>query len=506
MITKARLNQLPIRLDGKGTGNKGDHHDANKGSPAWRGARLKTETNRPTVISHWITRALIAVALLVFIVTPILALVWSRQPFPGFVVEHTLVIANIEGVNWSGKREGLNYPERVVSVDGVSVTTPGQFASALSHLSYGKLIEIGTTTPDGAIQTHPFIKLERLAGVDMARLFWLPYGIGLIYLFLGMWIYRLRGDTRAGRAFADFCACAAIMIALTFDLSTTHVGAFLWTAALALMGSTLISLALVFPQGLGSTKQRNWLNFLLFSISGALMVWGLMGLYSRTNAWEYIQIWRTGYAYTAIAILIFLGMQVIRVLTNPPGLVKQQARIILWGSLLAFFPLMIWFAIPQLLRMNIPWNPVIFLPLLLIFLGSIGLAILRYRLWDIDLLIRRTLLYTLLTIILATLYWLSVLVIGIILRDMTNSNRLATILAIPIIAILAEPIHKQVQNLIDRRFYRQKYDAEKTLEEFTAGLRDDVNLQSLSDRLQMMVQETLQPEEISLWLYKPKKK
>jgi uncharacterized membrane-anchored protein YjiN (DUF445 family) len=89
---------------------------------------------------------------------------------------------------------------------------------------------------------------------------------------------------------------------------------------------------------------------------------------------------------------------------------------------------------------------------------------------------------------------------------MTNANRLATILAIPIIAILAEPIRRQVQNILDRRFYRQKYDAERTMEEFIDGLRDDVNLQSLSDRLQTMVQETLQPEEISLWLYTPRKK
>jgi hypothetical protein len=237
-----------------------------------------------------------------------------------------------------------------------------------------------------------------------------------------------------------------------------------------------------------------------------LAIWGAVGLYSKTDPWEYIQIWRTGYMYAALATLVFLGMQVMRVLTSPPGLVKQQARIILSGSLLAFFPLMIWFAIPQLLNLDIPWDPVIFLPLLLIFLGSIGVAILRYRLWDLDLLIRRTLLYTLLTIILAALYWLSVLAIGLVLRDMTNSNRLATILAIPIIAILAEPIHKQVQNIIDRRFYRQKYDTEKTLEEFIAGLRDDVNIQSLSNRLQAMVQETLQPEEISLWLYKPRKK
>ena len=469
-------------------------------------ATVETRIDRAALISHWITVTLMVIALVVFLITPVLAISWSKQPFPGFVVEHTLVIANISGTGWSGPREGMNYPQRVISVEGVSVTTPAQFTSAISDLPTGRSVDIQTEFPDGTIQSHPLITLGKFAWIDMARLFWLPYGIGLVYLMLGMWIYRLRGDTPAGRAFADFCASAAIMIALTFDLSTTHVGALLWTVSLAVLGSTVISLALVFPEELGSKTSRAWLNLLLYSISSVLAIWGALRLNSRTDPWEYVQIWRTGYMYAALGILIFLGMQVIRVLTSPPGLVKQQARIILWGSLLAFFPLVIWFSIPQILNLDIPWNPVIFLPLQLIFLGSIGLAILRYRLWDIDLLIRRTLLYTLLTLILAALYWLSVLAIGLILRDMTNSNRLATILAIPIIAILAEPIHKQVQNLIDRRFYRQKYDAEKTMEEFIAGLRDDVNIQSLSNRLQTMIQETLQPEEISLWLYKPRKK
>ena len=506
MFTKAHLSPPPIHIDGDKALGKEINPQGPTSPPASRRSSIENRTNRAALISHGITISLMTIALIAFLITPFLAISWSRQPFPGFVVEHTLVIANITGDAWGGQRAGMNYPQRVVSVEGESVSNPAQFDSAIAKLQSGRLIEIRTAFPDGTIRTYPFIELEKYAWKDLVRLFWLPYGIGMVYLILGLWIYRLRGDSRAGRAFADFCASAAIMIALTFDLSTTHAGAVLWTVALAVLGSTLISLALVFPQELGSTTHRAWLNLTLYSISTALAIWGVLGLNNKTNPWEYISIWRAGYTYTAIGILVFLGMMVMQVFASPPGLVKQQARIILWGSLLAFLPLTIWFAIPQLAHMEIPWNPVIFLPFLLIFLGSIGLAILRYRLWDIDLLIRRTLLYTLLTLILAALYWLSVLAIGLILRDMTNSNRLATILAVPLIAILAEPLHKQVQNMIDRRFYRQKYDAEKTLEEFIDGLRDDVDLQSLSNRLQSMVQETLQPEEISLWLYTPRKK
>lgn len=506
MFTKAQISQPRVSLEENQAAVAQVSQQGRIDSSPSRGATLTNRITRSALISHGITISLIVVALFVFLVTPFMAITWSRQPFPGFVVEHTVVIANINGGGWSGQKAGLNYPQRVISVDGESVSTPAEFASATADLQTGRLITIETESPDGTLRNYSFIELDKFARMDLVRLFWLPYGIGIFYLLLGLWIYRLRGNTRAGRAFADFCASAAIMIALTFDLSTTHAGSALWTAALAVLGSTLVSLALVFPQELGSTTRRTWLNLLLYSISSVLVIWGVLELNSKTDPWAYVRIWRTGYAYAALGILIFIGIQVMRAYASPPGLVKQQARIILWGSLVAFLPIGFWFTIPQLIHQDIPWNPVIFLPLLLIFLVSIGLAILRYRLWDIDLLIRRTLLYTLLTIILATLYWLSVLAFGFLLRDITNSNRLATILAIPIIAILAEPIHRQLQNAIDRRFYRQKYDAEKTLEEFIAGLRTDVNLLSLSDRLQAMVQETLQPEDVSLWLYTPRKK
>jgi hypothetical protein len=451
-------------------------------------------------IGRWFTRAILAIAILVFLIAPFRAISWSKLPFPGFVVEQTLVITNIGGNNWSGRASGLQYPERVTALNDQPFTNPADYLSALSNETVGSQVNIETVLPDGTQRSYTNILLTRFPNLDLITLFWLPYCIGLVYLALGFWIYRLRGNTQAGRAFTDSCASVAIVTALTFDLSTTHLGAAVWTVVLTLVGSTMIGLAILFPQEVQPINRRTWLHLIFFCVSIALSVWGLLVLHDTSHPWAYIEAWKAIYVYSALSMLVFIAMLVYRLATNPPGLVRQQARIILWGSVMAFTPLVIWFVLPQIVHISIPWNPVLFLPFLLIFPISIGLAILRYRLWDIDLIIRRTLVYTILTVILAALYLVIVFASGMIMRNFTAQSQLALVLSTLAIVAMASPLRARVQKIIDRRFYRQKYDAEKTLEIFSESLREEVDLESLSNRILAVVSETMQPEHTLLWL------
>ena len=133
---------------------------------------------------------------------------------------------------------------------------------------------------------------------------------------------------------------------------------------------------------------------------------------------------------------------------------------------------------------------------------SIGVAILRSRLWAIDLIINRTLVYSILTATLALIYFASVISLQLTFRFVVGRGQPATVIVISTLAIAAlfTPLRRRVQIGIDRRFYRRKYDAAQTLAAFSAALRDKVDLDHLSTDLLALVQETVQPAHVSLWL------
>ena len=134
---------------------------------------------------------------------------------------------------------------------------------------------------------------------------------------------------------------------------------------------------------------------------------------------------------------------------------------------------------------------------------AIGIAILRYRLYDIDILINRTLVYGSLTLMLALVYFGGVTATQVVFTALTGQEeqpQLTIVVSTLVIAALFTPLRRRIQSFIDRRFYRSKYDARKTLEAFSAQLRDETDLNALSEDLVGVVRETMQPAHVSLWL------
>src|SRR5215210_7612207 len=166
-------------------------------------------------------------------------------------------------------------------------------------------------------------------------------------------------------------------------------------------------------------------------------------------------------------------------LISAPGTQSDLGTQTLWGALLEDVMLLSFAAVPV----------------------AIGFAILRYRLYDIDLVINRTLVYGSLTAMLVALYFGSVVFLQYASRILTGGeSQLAIVASTLAIAALFNPLRRRIQNLIDRRFYRRKYDAQKTLSTFSEKLREETDLEALNAELLSVVQETMQPEHVSLWL------
>jgi len=161
----------------------------------------------------------------------------------------------------------------------------------------------------------------------------------------------------------------------------------------------------------------------------------------------------------------------------------------------------IWFSLE--LAGLVPLSALAFTVPLLGLPVAVGIAILKYRLYEIDLIINRTLVYGSLTAMLALVYFGGVAATQAIFRTFAGQEQqpqLAIVISTLVIAALFNPLRRRIQSYIDRRFYRSKYDARKTLEAFSAKLRDATDLDALSDDLVGVVRETMQPAHASLWL------
>jgi len=136
----------------------------------------------------------------------------------------------------------------------------------------------------------------------------------------------------------------------------------------------------------------------------------------------------------------------------------------------------------------------------LIFPICLAVGILRYRLFDIDVIIRRTTSYAIITGLLALVYFGSIVVLQGLLSPFMSDATPAVVLSTLLIAALFLPVRRRVQDVIDRRFNRTRYDAEKTLAAFAATARDETDLDALLSELVRVIQETMEPEHVSVWL------
>jgi hypothetical protein len=188
---------------------------------------------------------------------------------------------------------------------------------------------------------------------------------------------------------------------------------------------------------------------------------------------------------------------------------RQQVKVLVFGFAVLVIEAMVVLTIGGIERPDATTDLALFFSVLNFMawqaLPAIILAvtIARYKLWDIDLVIRRAASYAILTALLLLVYLGSILLLqGLFTRLTGNTSTLATILSTLLIAALFLPLRRRIQGLIDRRFYRRKYDAARVLERFAATARDETDLDALTAELLAVIRETMQPESVSLWLKK----
>jgi hypothetical protein len=277
----------------------------------------------------------------------------------------------------------------------------------------------------------------------------------------------------------------------------------LWTAmarAVSLVGvASFVLFFYTFPDGRFVPRWSRWLAFLTLGV----LIPSILFPHS------YLSILR----YPLLNALVSLGLvatvlcvQFYRYKRVSDGAERQQTKWVVFGTVVALGGYSVFLLLDALLPgalLASIVNSAFFVLVLLIPL-SITVAVLRYRLYDIDIIINRTLVYGPLSATLVALYFVGIVVLQRIFVVLTGEqSTLAVVASTLVIAALFNPLRRRIQSFIDRRFYRRKYDARKTLEAFSARLREETDLEALNGELVEVVTETMQPAYVSLWLRPP---
>jgi hypothetical protein len=439
-------------------------------------------------VSWWLTLTACLTALLACIAAPLLAISWSNRPFPGFMVEPTLVVNDSDGEGWSGRSAGFGFGQLVVRIAGQTVATPAEYDAVIANLAAGQQMSIFTRLPDGTARLYRVIELVPFPRTDLLRLFWLPYFVGLAYFVIGAWIYRVRGYTRPGRALAFFCFCVSATCTLYFDTESTHAGSTVWTVAIAMLGGALLSLAQRFPEEWHPISRRPWILAVPYGVSIGLALFGLWALNNASNPWAYIEAWGAAYRYIALGIIVFLATMFYHAWASKSLLTRRQARIVLLGSILAFLPIVVWLLSP-LFGVTLQFNPALFLPPLVIFPLSVSIAIFRYRLLEVDMLVNRTVFYGIMTAILAGVASGTITLCQKFFVAVTGEKSdVAFVLATLIMVAAFEPIKSRMRALLDSRL-KEAPDSTRNLRTFGHEVHDFLEMSDPKRMTQRLLEE-----------------
>ena len=398
----------------------------------------------------------------------------------------------------AGDRAGIEAGDVLLALDGVPVQSTGDVVEHLharqraSHVSYTLLRLDESRLIDVNLQPAP---------AAQAPMYFVLVGIGVFTLLVGASVRLRQPGTQATLHFFWLSVAFFGMFAFSFTGRLDRLDwVFYWADAIAtlVLAPLFVHFALVFPERAPGSI-RNRLGRLVMPIVYApAVVLGLLqavalagdaGSSVFTTAIE--RVWNLEIAYLAVCVVGGLALMILTLRRVPSVTSKRQLRWIVWGAVLGGLPFVVGYAVPWSLGFDAAPLDVTAIPLSLIPLAFAS-AIVQYRLRDVEVIIKRGLVYTAVVSAMVAIYLvLERLALAVFLDESDGHSSIIALLATAVVVLLAGPVKNAIQSMLDRAHYRDRYDYRRALLGFARELNSDLDLDRLAGRLVTRVTETL---------------
>ena len=451
----------------------------------------------------------------IFIIAPVLAIDWAqRVPFPSVLLQPNLLVSDASGFDW-GPTAQLDALDRIVGIGTTPVTDQVVYDQALINawahgeqdvrVIYERLASI-TPRPCGEMITPGLYRcettrpLQKIEPGEFVSLFVLPYGLGLVYLLIGIWVFRQRGNQRTSQVLALFAGTSSIIFATYFDGLTTN--RLQWVAFLAMGASSgaLLSLSLLFPETARVIERRPLIRFLVYVPGLAFAALASIALLTANDPWAYVAWQRWVLVALAAAIPVFIGLQIYRRWRSDSPIVLQQSRIILWGSTFALLPFVIWVGL-SIFRPT-PFNPWLYMFSTILFPLSIAYAMLRYHQLNFDQLLTAAASYVLAGMLVVVIYFGIAYLVSLVAGSSQTlfANPGLAVLFVLLAVVLLDVPRQRLERTIERIFFKSRYDTQALLQNYSRRLTEVSELSSVVQLLREQVLGYFRPEMLYVYL------
>jgi phosphoserine phosphatase RsbU/P len=459
--------------------------------------------------SSWLFYGLSGFMTLVIIASFIAALSWINRPYPGYLVYDFPLVGSMSMEDWPGRRAGLVFLERVVSVNGHPIWKGRDVYRIVREESPGILYryELGSK----AERRELAIPSTVFTGWDFFMVFFLTFAGGATVFCLGFVVYLLKPRVKVSWVFFLLCLFLSLYMVTSFEIQSTYLFTHFHYLALCFMSPFFLHLGLIFPDRkrflnrFGAVEYVIYLPAILFAVGYQIYLLHFVEiLQSDALRWlpSYKAMGLVNRMFLLFCIAGLISLIIHTFVRGSTNVARQRARMILFGVTIAFGPPVVLMLLSPFVKVNFPWNFLVFF--VIVFPASIAYSIAKHNLFDADTIIRRTVGYAVVTAVVIGAYAVVSLGLNVLVGkyEMSHSPAFPILFTLGVILVF-NPLRDRIQAVVDRLFFRKEYDYGKIVDKIGAAMTSVLDQGEILKRLMRTFIEDIFINTSSILLFQP---